>query len=316
MGQKKWKKIAFACVIIGILFFSFWYGGNADGLRGFSFSNETETNVEVAENSVDKEIENDKKSDENRSEVATTQEPNFFQQIVMNIKKKSSSSSNSRNTQNNKAAQKNANKATDKSSKSNEKKSKTKSNNTKQNDTSNTTSNNDSQNSNNNNENTDNNTTNTDTNNTNSNTNNSTTTEANSDTIKCTIYISCAVLLDNMDKLTAGKQKIVSKDGVILKATTVSVKKDSTVFDVLQKATKENKVSLEYSFTPLYKSYYIEGIGNLYEFDAGELSGWMYSVNDEFPGSGCSSYTVKDGDIIKWLYTCNLGKDVGGYIEE
>ena len=86
--------------------------------------------------------------------------------------------------------------------------------------------------------------------------------------------------------------------------------------DVLQKAARQNKVHLEYNYTPAYKTYYIEGIGNLYQFDAGNLSGWMYSVNDEFPGVGCSGYKVKDGDSIKWLYTCSFGKDVGGYVSE
>ena len=56
----------------------------------------------------------------------------------------------------------------------------------------------------------------------------------------------------------------------------------------------------------------IEGIANLYEFDCGELSGWMYKVNDWFPNYGCSRYELKDGDKVEWVYTCDLGKDVGG----
>ncbi len=63
----------------------------------------------------------------------------------------------------------------------------------------------------------------------------------------------------------------------------------------------------------MYNSAYIEGIHNLYEFDCGELSGWMYKVNDWFPNYGCSRYQLKDGDVICWEYTCNLGIDVGGY---
>ncbi len=41
----------------------------------------------------------------------------------------------------------------------------------------------------------------------------------------------------------------------------------------------------------MYNSYYVEGIGNLYEFDCGKESGWMYKVNGRFPNYGCSSYT-------------------------
>ena len=61
----------------------------------------------------------------------------------------------------------------------------------------------------------------------------------------------------------------------------------------------------------MYSSVYVEGISNIYEFDCGDLSGWMYCVNGEFPNYGCSGYKVKPGDRIEWKYTCNLGEDVG-----
>lgn len=43
----------------------------------------------------------------------------------------------------------------------------------------------------------------------------------------------------------------------------------------------------------MYNSAYIEGINNLYEFDCGSLSGWMYKVNEWFPNYGCSRYVLK-----------------------
>ena len=70
---------------------------------------------------------------------------------------------------------------------------------------------------------------------------------------------------------------------------------------------------MEFENTPMYNSAYIEGIHNLYEFDCGELSGWMYKVNDWFPNYGCSRYQLQDGDVICWEYTCDLGVDVGGF---
>ena len=57
---------------------------------------------------------------------------------------------------------------------------------------------------------------------------------------------------------------------------------------------------------------YIEGINNLYEFDVGNTSGWMYKVNGWFPNYGCSRYQLQNGDVIEWVYTCDLGDDVGG----
>ena len=74
----------------------------------------------------------------------------------------------------------------------------------------------------------------------------------------------------------------------------------------------DGKLRMEFSMTPVYRSVYIEGIGNLYEFDGGPLSGWMYSVNGVFPNVGCSGCDLHDGDVIAWRYTCELGGDIGG----
>ena len=46
--------------------------------------------------------------------------------------------------------------------------------------------------------------------------------------------------------------------------------------------------------------------------DCGGSSGWMYSVNGWFPNYGCSQYVLQPGDVLCLLYTCDLGKDIGG----
>ena len=127
----------------------------------------------------------------------------------------------------------------------------------------------------------------------------------------CTISISCATICDNMGSLTQGKETLVPKDGWLLEPVTVPFAEGESVFDVLLRICRENKLHMEYSDTPMYNSAYIEGIGNLYEFDVGPLSGWMYKVGDWFPNYGCSNYKLKDGDVIQWVYTCDLGADVG-----
>lgn len=127
----------------------------------------------------------------------------------------------------------------------------------------------------------------------------------------CTISISCATILDNMELLTEGKEELVPSDGWLLQERQVSFCEGESVFDVLLRVCREEKLHMEYSDTPMYNSAYIEGIGNLYEFDAGALSGWMYSVDDWFPNYGCSQYTLTDGCTIRWVYTCDLGADVG-----
>lgn len=128
----------------------------------------------------------------------------------------------------------------------------------------------------------------------------------------CTITIVCDTILDNLDNLEKEKVPYVPKDAVILPETQVSFSEGDTVFEVLQKVCTAADLQIEYSWTPMYNSYYIEGINHLYEFDCGHESGWMYKVNEWFPNYGCSAYTLKDGDEIVWCYTCNgLGADVG-----
>jgi hypothetical protein len=129
----------------------------------------------------------------------------------------------------------------------------------------------------------------------------------------CTLSVRCDTILDNMKLLDKEKHELVPADGVILPATTATFYEGESVFDVLRREMKRAKIHMEFVNTPIYNSAYIEGINNLYEFDVGELSGWMYKVNDWYPNYGCSRYQLKDGDVIEWHYTCDLGRDLGEY---
>ena len=128
----------------------------------------------------------------------------------------------------------------------------------------------------------------------------------------CTISISCATILSNTDELDPEKLELVPEDGWILAPVTVEFTAGQSVFDVLLATVKAQAIHMEYQNTPMYETAYIEGIGNLYEFDCGALSGWMYRVNGWFPNYGCSRYAVQAGDVIEWMYPCDLGSDVGG----
>lgn len=127
----------------------------------------------------------------------------------------------------------------------------------------------------------------------------------------CTISIECSTILNNWDDLNEAKADFVPSDGWILYTSEVEYSPGETVYDVLYQVCKDTSIQMSAKYTPAYGSYYVEGINQLYEFDCGELSGWMYSVNGWFPNYGCSQYEVSDGDIIEWRYTCDLGRDVG-----
>ena len=128
----------------------------------------------------------------------------------------------------------------------------------------------------------------------------------------CTFSIECSTILNNLSMLEPEKLEMVPFDGVILSEITVVFHEGESVFDVLQRVCIENNIHMEASWTPMYNSAYIEGIHNLYEFDCGALSGWMYKVNGWYPNYGCSRYQLQDGDVVEWRFTCDLGNDIGG----
>ena len=120
----------------------------------------------------------------------------------------------------------------------------------------------------------------------------------------CTVSVICSDILDHMNDLSKGKSPFVPKDGIILNSVRVSFSKGESAYDVTRRTLDDAGIQMEAAYTPVYGSYYIEGINQLYEFDCGKNSGWIYTVNGKSPDYGCSDYTVKNGDIIEWEYTC------------
>ena len=125
----------------------------------------------------------------------------------------------------------------------------------------------------------------------------------------CTITIRCDTILEDMDHFNPDKKDFVPEDGVILPETVMEIKDGDTVYDILRRACRDNDILME-SRDGMGMTY-VEGIAQLYEFDGGELSGWMYRVNGEFPEYGSDNLKARDGDNIEWLYTMSLGTDLG-----
>ena len=117
-----------------------------------------------------------------------------------------------------------------------------------------------------------------------------------------TLCIRCDEIVGKSDS------QFIPKDGVILSKTEFEIEKDDTVYDILVEATRKNGIQMEKRGTD--SMVYISGINYLYELDFGDMSGWIYHVNNEEPLVGCGEYKLSDGDNIEWLYTCDLGKDL------
>ena len=128
-----------------------------------------------------------------------------------------------------------------------------------------------------------------------------------------TLSVRVDMILHNMHLLNREKHELVPDDGVIFPATQVRAYEGESVFNVLQREMRRARIHMASRFTPLYNSAYVEAINNLYEFDVGPLSGWMYSVNGRFPNFGSSRYLLSPGDVIEWHFTVDLGRDLGVY---
>lgn len=135
-----------------------------------------------------------------------------------------------------------------------------------------------------------------------------------SKTIQVTITIRCDTAVANWANLKPNKQdhSVVPADGCILPVTTVTVNQGETVYDLLVKVCEDHRIQMEHKGYAIYNSEYIQGINNLYEFDGGSLSGWMYCVNGWYPNYGVSQYVLKNGDAVQFNYTCDLGRDLPG----
>ena len=123
---------------------------------------------------------------------------------------------------------------------------------------------------------------------------------------KASISIRCDTVLGKSES------SHIPKDGIILDTTELEITENQTVYDLLTDAAKAYNIQVENSGVNGQNSSmaYIRGINYIYEFDFGDLSGWMYKVNGQTPSVGCGEYVLSPGDKVEWLYTCDLGKDI------
>ncbi|WP_324339370.1 DUF4430 domain-containing protein [Ruminococcus sp.] len=110
----------------------------------------------------------------------------------------------------------------------------------------------------------------------------------------------------------------IPADGVILAPTAFDIESGDTVFDILTEAAQTYGIQVENkgSAGSSHGMVYISGINYIYEFDFGDLSGWVYHVNGITPSRNCGEYVLSDGDRIEWLYTCEVGHDLNEVYEE
>ncbi len=135
------------------------------------------------------------------------------------------------------------------------------------------------------------------------------------DTITVYISIDCMNILDHMEDLKDGEVLAdYIGNGKILDKTGYQINEGSTVFDLLKMTARANQIQLDYQgeSANIYSTVYVKGIQYIYEKSCGSSSGWMYMVNGEWAGVGCSSKKLKDGDFVQWRFSCDGGNDLRG----
>lgn len=96
-------------------------------------------------------------------------------------------------------------------------------------------------------------------------------------------------------------------DGFFVRSRTVEIAEGDTVYTILLELARAERLHVDCRGTD--GSAYVAGIGYLYEFACGDLSGWQYRVNGEVPSVGCGQYRLRAGDVIEWNYSLTMGKD-------
>lgn len=128
-----------------------------------------------------------------------------------------------------------------------------------------------------------------------------------------TLTVDCSDILDNYDMLDKNlrDESYVPSDGIVMPAEKYVLREGDTAFDLLEKATRCEKIPLDYqgSEDNIYNTVYVRGINNIYEFSCGPSSGWTYTVNGESPDKGCSQYVLHDGDSVEFYYVCDYTKE-------
>ncbi|WP_223587812.1 DUF4430 domain-containing protein [Neobacillus bataviensis] len=89
--------------------------------------------------------------------------------------------------------------------------------------------------------------------------------------------------------------------GTILGATKVNFNDGDTIFDIITQAAKKQGITVDSRGSGA--TAYIEGIDNIYEFDYGAKSGWVFKHNGASITKSVGVIKVKDGDRIECYYT-------------
>ena len=122
-----------------------------------------------------------------------------------------------------------------------------------------------------------------------------------------TLTVSCENLLGD-DRADDGLRAAVPDDGLLVPPTEVTVLEGDTAFTLLERVCAERGLALDEQRG--LSGVYVQGIGGVREFDCGSISCWLFRINGEIRSTDSGSVVLQDGDVLEFLYTCELGADI------
>lgn len=121
--------------------------------------------------------------------------------------------------------------------------------------------------------------------------------------MKITVSADCSAVLAAMDRIDEGinPASVIPADGVVIAECEVNAQEGAAAFDALIAAAREQRVSVDYVGS--FYGVYVRGIGYIYEFGFGDMSGWVYKVNGKMPDISSGEYVLSEGDVVEFIYT-------------
>lgn len=120
-------------------------------------------------------------------------------------------------------------------------------------------------------------------------------------TMPVKVTIECLSAVGCYGELSEAKRRVMPSDGIFVSDYEIMLEEDATCYEALLQVCDEFGLHIDHISLP--GTEYIKGLGNLYEFDLGAESGWLYSVNGEKPGTGANNVKLKNGDSMRWFYS-------------
>ncbi len=120
--------------------------------------------------------------------------------------------------------------------------------------------------------------------------------------LRVTVSADCSAAIAAMDRIDEGINpvSVIPEDGVVIEECAVYAEEGDTAFDALIAAAREQRVAVDHVGS--FYGVYVRGIGYIYEFGFGDMSGWIYKVNGESPDISAGEYVLADGDVVEFIY--------------